>query len=587
MEKDRLSGKLAVILHADVAGSTALVQQDKQLAHERIQDTFLRFSTTIEKYQGHVAELRGDALLAEFERASDAVSAALSFQGDHANHISRLKDDLRPTVRVGIAMGEVIIADNTVTGTGVVQAQRVEQLANPGSVCVTAAIHESLSRVLPFDLEDLGEQVLKGFDIPVRVYRVELSANQSIPLPQKTSKNNTLLNKPGLMLATIVLALVVAGGATYWFKTQEPKVEVASIDRMAFPLPNKPSIAVLPFTNMSDDAEQEYFADGMTDDLITDLSKLSGLFVIARNSTFTYKGMSVKVRQVAEELGVRYVLEGSVRRAGNQVRINAQLIDATSGGHLWAERYDGSLDDIFELQDNISQSIVTALSLTLTAREQEQRARKETDSPKVYDAFLRGWVHYRLSTPGDFTQAIPYFENAIELAPDFARTHAALAATYWGIWEYTWAERTGVTYDDALKRTNRHLEEALKNPTPLALHIAAKQHEFWQRWDEAMTTAERAIVLDPNDPIGYEAMGELLVNLGRPAEGLEFIKKAIRLDPQSDYLSQLGYAQFHLKRYDEAAATLLQATRRNPDFEWSFLLLAAAYGHLGREQEAV
>jgi len=290
MKKDRLSGKLAVILHADVAGSTALVQQDKQLAHERIQDTFRRFSTTIEKYQGHVVELRGDALLAEFERASDAVSAALSFQSDHANHISRFKDGLRPTVRVGIAMGEVIIADSTVTGAGVVQAQRVEQLADPGGICITAAIHESLSRSLPFDLEDLGEQVLKGFDIPVRVYRVELSAGQSIPLPQQAIKKETSSSKSGLMVTTIVIALLVAGGAAYWFNTQEPKIEAASIDRMAFPLPDKPSIAVLPFTNMSDDAQQEYFVDGMTEDLITDISKISGLFVIARNSVFTYKG---------------------------------------------------------------------------------------------------------------------------------------------------------------------------------------------------------------------------------------------------------------------------------------------------------
>jgi class 3 adenylate cyclase len=215
MAKDHLSGKLAVILHADVAGSTELVQQDKQLAHERIQDAFLRFSTTVENYQGHVVELRGDALLAEFERASDAVSAALSFQSDHTYHLSRLNDDLRPTLRVGIAMGEVIVADSTVTGAGVVQAQRVEQLADPGGVCVTAAIHESISKRMPFDLEDLGEQMLKGFDIPVRVYRVELSAGQSIPLPQKTSKSETSPKKPRLMVATIIIVLIVAGGATY------------------------------------------------------------------------------------------------------------------------------------------------------------------------------------------------------------------------------------------------------------------------------------------------------------------------------------------------------------------------------------
>ena len=239
MAKDRLSGKLAVILHTDVAGSTELVQRDKELAHERIRDTFRRFGTTIKKYQGHVVELRGDALLAEFERASDAVSAALSFQREHTDHIFQLKDDLRPTVRVGIAMGEVIVADSTVTGAGVVQAQRVEQLADPGGICITSSIHESLSKNMPFDLENLGEQVLKGFDDPVRVYRVELSANQSIPIPQQDRKTGTTQNKSKSIVATIVMALILAGGAAYWFKTQEPKVEVSSKDRMAFALPGQ------------------------------------------------------------------------------------------------------------------------------------------------------------------------------------------------------------------------------------------------------------------------------------------------------------------------------------------------------------
>ena len=270
-------------------------------------------------------------------------------------------------------------------------AQRVEQLADPGGVCITAALHEALPKRMPFDLENMSEQVLKGFDDPVRVYRVELSANQSVPGPQNISKAETFTSKPRLLVATIVMALVVAGGAAYWFNTQEPKVEAASIESMAYPLPDKPSIAVLPFTNMSGDPEQEYFADGMTEDLITDISKLSGLFVIARNSVFTYKGKAVKVRQVAEELGVRYVMEGSVRRVGNQVRINAQLIDATSGGHVWADRYDGTYDDVFALQDRMTAKIISALSLELSPQDEVQLAKSDTASPEAYDEFLKGW----------------------------------------------------------------------------------------------------------------------------------------------------------------------------------------------------
>jgi adenylate cyclase len=586
MAKDRLSGKLAVILHADIVGSTQLVQQDEHLAHERIQNSFHRFSDCIEKYLGKVLEIRGDALLAEFDRPSDVVSAALSFQADQAFHNSRIKDNLQPTVRVGIAMGEVIVADSTVTGAGVVLAQRVEQLADPGGLCITEALHEALPKRMPFDLENLGEQVLKGFDDPVRVYRVELIAGQSIPPPQKTSKSRTSPKKPGLMIATVVIALVVAGAATYWFNTQEPKVEAASIDRMAFPLPDKPSIAVLPFINMSNDAEQEYFVDGMTDDLITDLSKLSGLFVIARNSVFTYKGKAVKVRQVAEELGVRYVMEGSVRRVGNQVRINAQLIDATTGGHVWAERYDSSLNDVFALQDRVTRSIVTALAVNLTAGEQDRQARKETESPEAYDAFLRGWAHYLLHTPEDFAKAIPYLENAIELDSSYGRAHAALAAVYRDSLSSLWARSFGVSNNEAYKKARHHLKEALKHPTPLAYRIASTMYDPGGRWDEAMAEAERAIDLDANDPNGYVAMSRLLIKVGRPAEGLEFIQTAMRLDPRSDYLYGLGDAQFHLERYKESAATLLRATKRNPDDEWNFLLLAAADGQLGREQEA-
>jgi TolB-like protein/class 3 adenylate cyclase/rhodanese-related sulfurtransferase len=586
MAKETLSGKLAVILHGDVADSTSLVQQDKELAHERIQEAFRRLGATIANYHGQVLELRGDALLARFDRASDAVSASLSFLAEHATDNDQLEDDLHPAIRIGIAMGEVVIADGTVTGAGVVQAQRIEQLAHPGGVCITAAIHEALSKRMPFALENLGEQVLKGFEHPVRVYRVGPRSGESIPPPTANIRKNASHKSKRMAVTVIAIALLAAGGATYWFRMQLPSQEPASLERMAHPLPDKPSIAVLPFTNMSADNDQEFFADGMTDDLITDLSKIPDLFVIARNSVFTYKKKTIKIRQVAEELGVRYVMEGSVQRAGNKVRINAQLIDATTGGHVWAERYDGTLDDVFSMRDEISRRIVTALSVTLVNHENDSRDRVEAKNPEAYDAFLRGWAHYQLSTPDDSVKSIKYLEKALALDPDYGRAHAALAATYWRIYDNNWAKSTGVSYVDALEQTNRHLKQALKNPTPLAHRTAAKQYFYFGRWDEAMVQAERAIVLDPNDPSGYEAMGTLLINLGRPAEALDYIRKAMRLDPQSDYLYRLGEAQFHLERYDEAAATLLRATRLNPDDGWNYFLLAAAYGQLGREQEA-
>jgi len=589
MAKERLSDKLAVILHADVAGSTQLVQQDEHLAHERIQDSFRRFGDTIEKYRGTILELRGDALLAEFERASDAVSATLAFHSDQAYYLSRLKDNLKPNIRVGIAMGEIVMGDSTATGAGVVLAQRVEQLAEPGSLCITAALHEALPNRMPFDLEDIGEQTLKGFDHPVRVYRVELSPGESIPPPQQKSKSASSSSKPNLIVAGIVIVLLVAGGAAYWFKTQAPQVEAASIDRMAFPLPDKPSIAVLPFTNMSNDAEQEYFTDGMTEDLITDISKVSGLFVIARNSVFTFKGKAVKVRQVAEELGVRYVMEGSVQRVGNQVRINAQLIDATTGGHIWAERYDGSLDDVFSMRDGITQSIVTALEITLTGQEKGDLVQIETKNTQAYDLFLQGWEHYRKSTPDDYAKAIAYFEQAIELDPDYSRAHSALSVVYWSIASRGWIRSTQYTYIQAYERARNSLKKAMRSPSALTHQVASEIAAFFRGTpDKALVEAASAIALDANDPAGHLAMATALMKSGKPNDAIESMRQAMRLDPHypAFYLTRLGRAEYDLGEHAEAVVTLESSVRRNPQDDRAFIFLAAAYGHLGRFEES-
>ena len=529
MADKRRTGKLAVILHADIAGSTALVQRDERLAHERIQETFRRFSEIITQYHGRVHELRGDALLAEFERASDAVTAALALQADQFKYNNQIIDDIQPAVRVGIAMGEVIVADNTVTGAGVVLAQRVEQLAQPGGVVIQGAAYETIPGRFPFDYEDLGEHEVKGFEKTVRALAVTLRVDNAIPEPAPEPKNESHRNRMTVVVSVSV-AIVVAGFTVLWVKPWEPSVEPASVERMVFSLPDKPSIAVLPFNNMSGDVDQEYFVDGMTEDLITDLSKISGLFVIARNSVFTYKDKSVKVGQVAEELGVRYVLEGSVRRAGDQVRINAQLIDTSTGGHLWAERYDGSLADVFTLQDNVTKQIVTELSLNLTG---DQGTHYKTTSAQAYDAFLKGWAHYQRRSIDDLKKAIPHLEQAIQLSEEYTQAHSALAAVYWEIWNNGWADKLSIPPSDVMIKAKLHLQQAMKEATPLAHWVASNIAISEGNYQSAISEAKQIVEMDSNNAAGYAQLASALELSGMTGESAEVIQKAVRLDPYS------------------------------------------------------
>ena len=586
MAKDDLSGKLAVILHADVAGSTQLVQQDEQLAHERIRDTFRRFSDTIEKYHGRVQELRGDALLAEFERASDAVTAALAFQSEHRDHLDKYKDGIRPEIRVGIALGEVVIADSTVTGAGVVLAQRIEQLAESGGLCITSAIHEALPNRMPFSIESLGEQVLKGFEEHVRVYRVQLSADESVPPPQQKSHRQITLQNWWQRAAIVVIVLLVVLGVGYWSKYSILQEEPSSIERIAFPLPDKPSIAVLPFTNMSDDPKQEYFADGMTDDLITDLSKLSNLFVIARNSSFTYKGKNVDVREIAQKLNVRYVLEGSVRRSDGTVRINAQLIDTETGGHLWAERYDGTLENIFVLQDGITQKIVSALAVELTTDERETLKSMDTENLQAYEYFLKGREHFFRYSKDGMMEARELLGRSIELDPNFAHAYALLAWTYWFEFSNGWTHDPESTLDraEALATTAINLNSEL----PVAYFVTALVYRERRDYVKAVVEAEKAIRVDPNYANGRVALATVLYYTGRAEEGLEQIREAMKLEPHSthNYLWHLGQAYFILNRYEEAIIAFENGLQKNPTSERLRLWLAAAYAQTGQIDDA-
>jgi len=493
-------------------------------------------------------------------------------------------------------MGEIVIGDGTATGAGVVLAQRIEQLAEPGSLCITAALHEALPRRMPFDLENLGEQELKGFDETVRVYRVRLSNGKSVPPPQR--QNHRLASaKPSRLLGAIAMVvLLLAGGIAYWSKYPVPKEESASLEGMAHPLPDKPSIVVLPFINMSDDPSQEYFVDGMTEDLITDLAKIESLFVIARNTAFTYKGKSVVIPEVAMDLGVKYVLEGSVRRVVDRVRINAQLIDGASGGHIWAERYDGSLADVFTLQDKVTGEIISALKITLTPEEQLRRERRGTDNPDAHDAYLRGWQFYRRYTPEDFVAAIPHFERAVELDPDYGLAWAALASVYWTSYRksYAWTlivnpyGHNFASWLDASHKAERYLSQAMRNPTPLAHQIESQMSFNFRQFDKALSEAEQAIALDPSDPEGYLAKAWALIYAGRAAEAVALAETGMQLDPYypASHLYVLGMAQLMMQQYTEAEAMLERGLGLNPENKNILLPLTVAYVHLDKQDQA-
>jgi TolB-like protein/Flp pilus assembly protein TadD len=519
--------------------------------------------------------------LAEFASVIDAVRGAVEIQEELATRNAELPENRRMQFRIGVNLGDVIHEEERIYGDGVNIAARIESLADGGGICISGSAFEQVKNKLELGYEYLGEHSVKNITEPMRVYRVLMD-------PEAVGKvigEERVGPRKGqrVALAVVTVLLLIVGGVLIW-RTVSPPVEVASVEKMAFPLPDKPSIAVLPFDNMSDDPKQEYFSDGITEDLITDLSKISGLFVIARNSTFTYKGKPVKVQQVAEELGVRYVLEGSVRKAGDKVRINAQLVDATTGHHLWAERLDGQLGDIFALQDSFTRKIVSALALKLTEDEQKKLTYKYTDNVEAYDAYLKGREHFITLTRDGLVKAVGYYEKAVELDPDYSPAHAGLANTYQTSISRNLTKELG--WPDARSRVKKHLQMAMKNPTPYAHYAVAKTRLYQRRYDEAIAEAERAIALDPNYPDGYLMMGWILTFAGKSAEAIDYFKRTMRLDPgyPGACLYVLGLAQYCLKQYEEAATSFEKSLKLNPGYgPWP---LAITYAQLGRGQEA-
>ncbi len=559
MVGDRQSRKLAVILHADVVGSTTLVQRDEHMAHQRIREAFTRLSGVIDRYQGAAREIRGDALVAEFARASDAVTAAVAFQIETPHAEDRGGDPLQPQIRIGISLGEVIVADNTITGAGVVLAQRLEQLAAPGGVVVQGSVAETVPTRLPFSFDYLGEQSLKGFDQPVRAFVARLNAGAQIPAPE----------------AAQATAKIEANG-------------VHAPERSPLSLPDKPSIAVLPFTNMSSDPEQEYFSDGISEDIITDLSKVSGLFVIARNSSFVYKNKAFNVPDVCRELGVKFALEGSIRRAGARVRITAQLIDGVSGGHLWAERYDRDCTDIFEVQDDVTQKIVAALKVTLSESERSLIADAGTKSVDAHDFFLRGreLIFGLEKNRAMFDNATTLFRRAIECDPNYAAAYAGLSMAYMLDHQNLWSDAPG----SSLELAGRFASDAIAKDgkDPFVHYVAALVAMFNKDYERWAAEADKALSLNPNYALALNARGLVHIYTGAPARAIPYIEGAMRLDPalQQHYLHFLGTAYFVAGDYETAARQFRERLSLNPTSDLSRAFLASALGHLGELDEA-
>jgi TolB-like protein len=533
--------RLAAIFADDVVGYSRLMGADEEGTHDRL-TALLRelVEPKIAQHHGRIVKSTGDGFLAEFASVVDGVRCAVEVQREMAERNADEPLDRRITFRIGINLGDIIVERADIVGDGVNVAARLEALAEPGGICITRVVRDQVRDRLDFAFEDMGEQQVKNIARPVRVYRIRITENA----PAK----------------------------------------------VALPLPDKPSIAVLPFANMSGDPEQEYFADGMVEEIITALSRIRWLFVIARNSTFTYKGQAVDVKQVGRELGVRYVLEGSVRKAGGRVRITAQLIDAQSGTHLWADRFDGSLEDVFDLQDKVALSVAGVIEPALRAAEIRRSATRPTTDLGAYDLHLRALAVFFPMAKERVIQALGLLDQAIAIDPYYgpALSMAAICHTHLVI--NGWVEEPETSSRKAIELARRALEAGENDPGVLA-GAAFVLAYFGEDIGAMIGLVDRALALSPSYARGWYLSGALRLWAGQPDLAIEHIETSLRLSPRERMgmgqpLFVMGTAYFFKRQFDEAATKLLLSIQDHPGFPAQYRFLAACYAHMGWLDEA-
>lgn len=587
MSAEKYKRKLAAVLSASAVEYGRLMGEDEAGTLQILKGNHQVMCSLVEKHQGRVVDTRGDNLLAEFASVVDALECAVEIQKELKGRNEELPKEGRMPFRIGIHLGDIIEEEGKIYGDGVNVAALLDSLADGGGICVSRSAHDQVKNKLDVGYQDLGQRGVENISETVRVYRVVLEPDPKWKMIVKFWSRMKRWQKVALTIGIAVLQ--VGGGLVvkkYFDRPPSPPVATASVQKVPLPIPDKPSIAVLPFENMTGDPKQEYFADGFTEQIITSLSKIPALFVISRNSTFSYKGKPVKVQQVGEELGVRYVLEGSVQKFSSRIRINVQLIDAISGQHLWAESYDRDLKDIFSLQDEVILKITSALSVNLTAGEQARAWAEGTKSLDAYLKLMQGREYLRKGNRESNAQARRMAEEAIALDPKYADAYAVLGWTH----AFEVFNGTSRSPKDSIAKATELIQKALAMNGSLAeaRSMLGVLYTWSGRYDEGIVEAERGVELDPNSGRANYNLMLVLKWAGKPKEAIPVIQKALRLEPipPDNYVQQLALVYLQAGDCKEAIAACDKGLKRDPDHLVSRIIMAAVYGSCGREKEA-
>ena len=587
MNTENFKRRLAAIFSADVVGYSRLMGEDDTATVKTITAYREVMDALIKQHRGRMVDSPGDNVLAEFACVVDAAQCAVAVQKEFQARNADLPENRRMQFRIGVNLGDIIEEGERIYGDGVNISARLEALADPGGICISKTAFEHIESKLPFGYEYIGKQEVKNITKPVGAYRVLMEPMVSGVTNEEEGEIDMVKRRKPFLIGVVALLFVIIGFGTWYFylRSSSSTIKPASKERMAFPLPEKPSIAVLPFVNMSDDPNQDFFGDGITDQIITYLSMNPNMFVIARNSVFTYKGKPVKIQQVAEELGVRYVLEGSVQSVENRVRLTAQLIDALTGKHLWAERYDRDLKDIFALQDEITAKILEELQVKLVFGE----VYRKVAGPKNLDfiqKISKGWSYFLLFTSENNEQARGMYEEAITLEPEAAIAYNMLGWTHLFDVIFGVSKSPGKDIGRAFELAQKAitLNDSVGSPHSLLGYVYLLNRQY----EKAVAEMEQAVALSPNDADVRAHMANIFNYVGKREEAINLSKQAIRLNPfpQSYYFTFLGEALCLAGQYEEAIKTYKKALHLNPEDNLSKPGLAVAYSLSGREEEA-